>query len=120
MTKRILLICANQRLALQIQVALLRYELTVEVAGSFRRGLAVIQHRPPMAIVIDEAIPALDTAQLADVLKVAPATATLPVVMLTWHEETLLERQYGAGDLPARGEAPASQVLEALRYKGVF
>jgi len=86
MTKQILLICADRRRAVRTQVALLQRGCMVELAGTFRRGLAVIQHRPPTAIVIDEALPDLDRTQLAGVLREKPETATLPVVMLALGE----------------------------------
>src|SRR2546423_12540819 len=67
MTRQVLLICADHRRAARIQVALLRYGCMVEVASTFRRGLAVIQYRPPTAIVLDQALPGLDHDQLARV-----------------------------------------------------
>ena len=86
MAKRILLICADQRQATRVQVALLRYGYMVEIAGTFRRGLAVIEHRPPMAIVIDETLPGLDKRLLAQALAAGPAQARLAVVMLPLHK----------------------------------
>lgn len=75
MTRQVLLICANQRQAVRVQVALLRYGWVVEVASTFRRGLAVIRHRPPAVIVVDEALPDLDSDQLAQALAASPASA---------------------------------------------
>jgi DNA-binding response OmpR family regulator len=85
MAKHILLISADQRQATRVQVALLRYGCMVEIAGTFRRGLAVIEHRPPAAIVIDETLPDLDSHLLARVLEVSAACAGPAVVMLPLH-----------------------------------
>jgi DNA-binding response OmpR family regulator len=86
MAKRILLICAAQRQATRVQVALLRYGYMVEIAGTFRRGLAVIEHRPPTAILIDETLPNLDNRLLAQALAAGTAQARPAVVMLALHK----------------------------------
>jgi DNA-binding response OmpR family regulator len=82
MTLQVLLICADQRRATRVQVALLRYGYMVEVAGTFRRGLAIIEHRPPTAIVIDESLPGLDDRLLAQVLAAKSASSRPAVVIL--------------------------------------
>ena len=86
MAKQVLLICADQRQAARLQVALLRYGCMVEVASTFRRGLAVIKHRPPTAIMIDETLPDLDSDLLAQVLAASPVGPRLAVVMLPLHK----------------------------------
>lgn len=86
MAKQILLICADQRQATHVQVALLRYGCMVEIANTFRRGLAVIEHRPPAAIVIDETLPDLDSHLLAQVLAASPAYVGIAVVILPLHK----------------------------------
>ena len=80
--KQVLLLCADQRRAARVQVALLRYGCMVEVAGTFRRGLTIIQHRPPTAIVIDESLPGLDNRLLAQVLAANSASSRPAVVIL--------------------------------------
>jgi DNA-binding response OmpR family regulator len=123
MNTRILLISANQRQALRVQVALLRYGLTVEIAGTFRRGIAVAQHRPPKAIVLDEAIPEIDCAQLAEVLKDAPATVEIPVIVLALYGETTvapLEIQVGDPRPSVNAWSPEQQIVEGLRQKGLL
>ena len=123
MPKRILLICANQRQAVHAQVALLRCGCMVEVASTFRRGLAVIQHRPPTAVVVDEALPDLDSAQLARTLKVNGATAMPPVVMLALHESRTAPLQasaLGGGQFAREDVLPQHDVVVALRQKGIL
>jgi DNA-binding response OmpR family regulator len=85
MFEQILLICADQRQAARVQVALLRYGCMVEIAGTFRRGLSVIEHSPPTAIVIDESLPDFDSRLLAQVLATSPACAGVEVLMLPLH-----------------------------------
>src|SRR5262245_7460890 len=89
MTRQVLLICANQHQAARVQVSLLRYGCMVEVAGTFRRGLAVIKHRPPRAIVLDATLPDLDSHLLAQALAASPACAGLTVVTLPLHKSAI-------------------------------
>jgi DNA-binding response OmpR family regulator len=105
MVKQILLICADQRQAARVQVALLRYGCMVEIAGTFRRGLSVIEHRPPTAIVIDESLPDFDSHLLAQVLATSPACAGVEVLILPLHRSATSQvaeavcaqaRRYGA------------------------
>lgn len=104
MAKQVLLICADPRQAARVQVALLRYGYMVEVASTFRRGLAVIKHRPPTAIMIDETLPDLDSNLLAEVLAASPASAELAVVMLPLHKSAtsqVIEMLYATTSRPA-------------------
>jgi DNA-binding response OmpR family regulator len=120
MTKRILLISADDRRSARLQVALLRYGLMVEVAGTLRRGLAVAQHRPPAAIVVDEALADVDCAQLARVLRADEATARVPVVTVSSGGAALLAAQVGGEPVPAGLLQPEAQVADALRCRGVL
>ena len=121
MTKHILLICADQRQAVRVQVALLRCGCLVEVASTFRRGLAVIQHRPPWAIVVDERLPELDSAVLERVLATNPAATRPTVVMLALHEPAAPRAiELGGEHAPIDAEPPDEGVVAALRIKGVL
>ncbi len=103
MDRRILLISANERQSARLQVALLHYGLMVEVAGTPRRGLSVAQHRPPAAIVLDEAIPEPDRSEIRHTLKADSLTARIPLVMLGRGDgETFLEALAG-GASASRG-----------------
>jgi len=122
-TKRILLISANHHQASHIQVALLRFGLTVEVASTFRRGLAVSQHRPPLAIVLDGALPDLDATQLHDRLKANHLTAAIPIVMLAQGDATdaALRAIELGGARSARRRWPIEErVIEELRAHAIL
>src|SRR5262245_66606324 len=82
MRKHILLICANESLALRIQIELLRHGAMVEIASTFRRGLAIAACRPPTAIILDAAIPNLDYLQLAGLAKGAGTEISIHVLIL--------------------------------------
>ena len=109
------MICADHRRAACIQLALLRYGQMVEVASTFRRGLAVIQHRPPTAIVIDQALPGLDQDQLTRVLAAKPETAELAVVMLPAHELAMPQiGERGSGQVSVHPEVVGADIAAAL------
>lgn len=123
MIKRILLISADQRQALRAQLELVRNGLTVEIASSFRRGLAVACNRPLAAIVLDETLPGLDRPQLDQVLRAQPYASAIPVVTLTptdAAEAPLLERQMGAAAPLPLWRTPEQRLVEALRQRGVL
>jgi DNA-binding response OmpR family regulator len=107
----ILLISANERLALRLQIALLRRDIMSEVASTFRRGLAIIQARPPAAIVLDGAIPELDDARLASLTAPAGSPATIPVLVLAPDG-----RAAPHDEGPPAPEAP---LFELLRQQGI-
>lgn len=109
----ILLISANERLALRLQIALLRRNITSEVASTFRRGLAVAEARPPAAIVLDGAIPELDGARLATATTPASSPAPIPVLVLAPN------RQAEQGQRAAEPRVSEEPLLELLRQQGL-
>jgi len=121
MTRQVLLICANPRQAARVQVALLRYGRIVEVASTFRRGLAVIRHRPPTLIVVDEALPDLDKSQLAQALAASSARAMPTVVILPLQKlAAAQDSTLGDGQSPGDLSIPGDRIMTALWHKGVF
>jgi CheY-like chemotaxis protein len=122
MTQRILLVCAQTRAALRVQVALLRHGLMVESVRTFRRGLAILQHRPPDAIVLDTAIPDLDGMQLAAIVKAPSPAFRIPVVLMERGApavESPLETQLGHFAVARVGWLPETQLITALQRASV-
>ena len=67
---------------------LLKFHLTragceVETAASGRAALERIQARPPDLILLDLMLPDIDGFGVCEILRRQPATATLPVVILS-------------------------------------
>ena len=121
--KRILLICAHPQRSLQIQIELLRHGLMVEVASTIRRGLSVVQHRPPDAVVIDDAIRDQDDTSFCDMVRIAAQAWPVPVISLPRHDkaaETPWAIELGA-QFPRPVEQPSEHLLvDALRREGIL
>jgi DNA-binding response OmpR family regulator len=61
----------------------LKNHFEVEVAGDGRQALAAVERQPPDLIITDRMMPNLDGLGLVMELRRRPATADLPVIMLT-------------------------------------
>jgi CheY-like chemotaxis protein len=123
MPNRILLVEDSRTQALRFQLELLRYGLTTEIASSGTRGLAVAQSRPPDAIVLDVDLPELDGYSVCRTLKADPATAHIPVVMLTRHDQaqdTLSGLEAGAAGYIPKDSFAEHNLVEALRQLGML
>lgn len=56
-----------------------------ETAASGRQALESIQHQAPDLILLDVTMPGMDGYEVASVLKSNPATASIPIIMVTAH-----------------------------------
>jgi CheY-like chemotaxis protein len=56
---------------------------TVLIARDGASALARVKHEPPDVIVVDSDLPKIDGAEVCRRLKTDPATASIPVVMMT-------------------------------------
>ena len=120
---RILLVEDSRTQALRIQLELLRYGLAIEVAGSGAVGLAAARSQPPDAIVLDVELPELDGYSVCRALKADPATAHIPVVMLTHRDQAhdaLSGLQVGAVDYIPKDSFAEHNLVEALRQLGML
>jgi PleD family two-component response regulator len=121
--KRILLICAHPQRSVQVQIELLRHGLMVEIACTIRRGFSVVQHRPPDAIVIDDAIRDQGDTSFCDMIRTAARAAHVPVISLPRYDkgaETPWAIELGA-PLPRPLEQPSEHPLvDALRREGIL
>jgi DNA-binding response OmpR family regulator len=122
MQPRVLLVEDSRTQALRFQLELARHDLNVEIASTGDRGLAAVRGNPPAAIVLDVDLPDTNGYQLCRMLKNDPATAHIPVVMLT-HRDTALDAlaglEVGAQDYIPKDAFAESNLVESLRQLGV-
>ncbi len=123
MPNRILLVEDSRTQALRFQLELMRYGLTIEIASNGTRGLAAARSQPPDAIVLDVDLPELDGYSVCRALKADPATAHIPVVMLTRHDraqDTISGLEVGAIDYIPKDSFAEHNLVEALRQLGML
>jgi CheY-like chemotaxis protein len=123
MPNRILLVEDSRTQALRFQLELLRYGLTIEIASSGTRGLETARSQLPDAIVLDVDLPELDGYSVCRALKADPATAHIPVVMLTRHDraqDTISGLEVGAIDYIPKDSFAEHNLVEALRQLGML
>jgi CheY-like chemotaxis protein len=123
MPNRILLVEDSRTQALRIQLELVRYGLAIEVASNGAGGLAAARSQPPDAIVLDIELPELDGYSVCRELKSDPATAHIPVVMLTRRDQAhdaLSGLQVGAVDYIPKDAFAEHNLVEALRQLGML
>jgi len=68
----------------------------VTAVSSGTLGLQMAESRPPLVILLDILMPGIDGLQVLESLKQQPATAAIPVVMISVVEEQHRARQLGA------------------------
>jgi CheY-like chemotaxis protein len=123
MQPRVLLVEDSRTQALRIQLELLRYGLTVEIASNGDRGIAAVRGSPPAAIILDVDLPDISGYRLCQALKEDPATAHIPVVMLTHRDaaqDALAGLQVGAEDYIPKDSFAEQNLVDALRQLGVL
>ena len=86
---RVLVVEDEPDIAEVMQFNLERAGFAVEVESRGDSALEAIRKRPPELVVLDLMIPGLDGLEIARILKRDPATARLPLVMLTAKGEEL-------------------------------
>jgi DNA-binding response OmpR family regulator len=123
MQSRVLLVEDSRTQALRIQLELVRYGLTVEIASTGDRGLAAVHSSPPAAIILDVDLPDISGYRLCQTLKGDPATAHIPIVMLTHRDaaqDALAGLQVGAEDYIPKDSFAEQNLVESLRQLGVL
>jgi len=123
MQQRILLIEDSRTQALRFQLELTRYGLAVEVACDGLIGLAAARSQPPDAIVLDVDLPELDGYSVCRALKADPATAHIPIVMLTHCDEAqdaLAGLQLGAVDYIPKDAFAEHNLVQAFQQLGLI
>lgn len=87
------------------------------IAADGRRALADVQANPPDLLVLDVQMPELDGFELASMLKSDPATATIPIIMLSAQDgrgARLIGLESGAEDYLCKPVDPA-ELLAKIR-----
>lgn len=80
---RVLLIEDEPNIAEAIRFILGRDGWQVDVRGEGRAGLAAVLDQPPDLVILDLMLPGLSGMEILTALRGNPATAALPVLMLT-------------------------------------
>jgi DNA-binding response OmpR family regulator len=123
MPQHVLLVEDSRSQALRIQLELARYGVKVEIAATGNLGLAAARGNPPSAVVLDIDLPDTTGYALCRTLKADPATAHIPVVMLTHRDATpdaLAGLQVGAEDYIPKDTFAEENLVESLRQLGVL
>ena len=123
MPKRVLVVEDSRTQAIRLQLELQRHGLAVEVANTGTAGLAAARERVPDAIVLDVELPGMNGYDLCRALRSEPATADLPIVMLTRHDqaaETLEGLKVGATDYIPKDDYAEQNLVESLRSLGIL
>jgi DNA-binding response OmpR family regulator len=123
MSNRILLVEDSRTQALRIQLELQRYGLTVEIASNGAGGMALVRESPPDAIVLDVDLPDTNGYHLCGALKGDSATAHIPIVMLTHHDDAqgaLAGLRVGAEDYIPKDSFAEQNLVESLRQLGIL
>jgi DNA-binding response OmpR family regulator len=123
MQNRVLLVEDSRTQALRFQLELLRYGLAVDIASSGDRGIAAVRSSPPDAIILDVDLPDINGYTLCRTLKQDPATAQIPVVMLTHRDDArdaLDGLEVGAEDYIPKDSFAEQNLVEALRQLGLL
>jgi len=122
--KRILVVEDEPDIAEVLQFSLDRAGFQVEVERRGDGALETIRRQPPDLIVLDLMLPGLDGLEIARLLKREPATARVPLVMLTARGEEvdrIVGLELGADDYIAKPFSPREVVLRikaVLRRRG--
>ncbi len=112
--KRLLLVEDEPDIAEVLRFHLERAGFTVESARRGDSALEAIRRRPPALVVLDLMLPGLDGLELTRIVKRDPATARIPLVMLTAKGEELdriVGLELGADDYIAKPFSPREVVL---------
>lgn len=118
MQKRVLLVQNDPFQARRIQFELQRYGLTVDIAVTNTAGLHIAERQLPSAIVLDSDFPGIDAYYLCRTLKTNPTTAHIPVIFLSYCDETstvLGACQIGAYDYIRKDTFSEHNLIEVLR-----
>jgi two-component system phosphate regulon response regulator PhoB len=118
--ERILLIEDEPDIAEVLQYNLEKEGFQVELASRGDAGLESVRRENPELILLDLMLPGLDGLELTRLLKRDPATAHLPIVMLTARSEEvdrIVGLELGADDYISKPFSPREVVL---RVKAVL
>jgi CheY-like chemotaxis protein len=124
MSARILVVEDSQTQAAQLKMVLENAgDLKVQVAHSGLDGLRLAQEELPDLIVLDIVLPDMDGFQVCRRHKRDPATANIPVIMLTEKSSanaTASGLQAGADDYIPKDIFASEHLIETLHELGIL
>lgn len=125
MSKRPLAVIVEDSLtqAKQIAASLARHQIDTVIAYDGPEGLRAIDEHKPDLVVLDINLPTMDGFQVCRRLKRDPATAAIPVVMLTASDDseaTLEGLDAGADDYIPKDMFAAENLLSTLRALNIL
>ena len=83
------LVIEDNPLICELLVAILQGQYQVSIAAEGQVGLDQAIENPPDAILCDVVMPGLHGPQVAEKLKAHPATANIPIVLMSGHGDAL-------------------------------
>ncbi len=122
MTKRILIVDDEPHMRLVTQLSLKKGGFDTLLAGDAREALALAASEHPDLIVLDVVMPGMDGLAALRELKSNPATATIPVIMLTSRGQTVLREEAqtsGAVLYLTKPFAPSQLLAQAKQVMGL-
>jgi two-component system phosphate regulon response regulator PhoB len=111
---RVLVVEDEPDIAEVVRYNLAKVGFEVELEASGDQALEAIRRRPPDLLVLDLMLPGLDGLELTRLLKRQPATAAIPIVMLTARGEEVdrvVGLELGADDYLTKPFSPRELVL---------
>ncbi len=123
MSHHVLLVEDSRTQALRLQLELVRHGLSVELATTGTSGLNAARRQAHDLIILDVDLPELDGYSVCRALKSDPATAVVPIVMLTHRDaagDALAGLEVGAIDYIPKDSFAEHNLLESLRHLGMI
>ena len=123
MQQHVLLVEDSRTQALRFRLELLRHGLMVVIASNGERAMVAAHRNRPDAIILDVDLPDTNGYHICRMLKDDPATAHIPVVMLTHRDaaqDALAGLQVGAEDYIPKDSFAEQNLVESLRQLGVL
>jgi CheY-like chemotaxis protein len=121
---KILLVDDSKSARYALRLQLQQHDMKVETSDAAESALERVRESPPDAIFMDYTMPGMSGFEALDILKASPATAHIPVIMCTSHEdpEFLAQaKRKGALDVLSKAAAPEKlgQLLDRLGHIGI-
>jgi PleD family two-component response regulator len=120
---KVLVIEDSHTQALHLQALLEREGLDVALAFDGKSGLEMANQDCPAVAILDVQMPEMNGFEVCKQLKETPATADIPIIMLTCRDENeaVLEGlQVGAIDYIPKDAFSDAVLLETLRQMGII
>ncbi|MEA3275034.1 MAG: response regulator [Pseudomonadota bacterium] len=112
---KILLVDDSKSARYALRLQLQRHGATVETADSAESALQRIKEVAPDAVFMDHTMPGMNGFEALDILKSAPTTSTIPVVMCTSNEDPVfISQAHKKGALDILSKSNASDKLPDL------